>query len=180
MSRRLCSVVALLLAFTHSPGALAQLLGNRQRPLPSNPRSSTENKRGVPSLSRLAITVSVSTRDTKDTVELHRSIADQFARQDLCPKERLSHYSWIDKTPGRTSKSPLLSGWFGAIEKVTKTPDGWLVRVTVEPRLANGGTVVHSAEDRYIETYKLTNGSLRFVESIGPAGVNRPHVITFN
>jgi hypothetical protein len=117
---------------------------------------------------------------TGDRLKSQQEIALQFSRQSLCPEERIKEFAWVTPTPERGRISSGIYGWFGGIEKMTRTLDGWLVSVAVHPRLTNGGTAIYQNGDQYVETYEYSAGSLRFLKANVPPPGGRPRPVTWN
>ena len=69
----------------------------------------------------------------EDALKLQQEIAAQFSRQSLCPEARIKEFAWVEPTPQPGRISSGIYGWYGRIEKTTKTSDGWLVDVVGAP-----------------------------------------------
>jgi hypothetical protein len=71
-----------------------------------------------------------------------------------------------------------LVGWTGAVRKLTRAPDGWLVTVRIMPRLLTPSGSLLLTEDHTMETYKYSKGTFNLVDYSDPGdgfqGVNRP------
>ncbi len=107
-------------------------------------------------------------------LRLHEEVAKAFTRQSPQPKERSSHFQWIDAHRPRLS----IASWQCRLQGVEKRDgkDGWIVTVVVAPVLNVGGAA--APLDQFSERYILTSGTFRFVDGNGPSTPHR--VITFN
>jgi hypothetical protein len=144
-------------------------------------RAGSPNVPGALGLNRIDVVVDPEKLgETVRALTLRQAIARQFATQDLCPQERMMYFASLKAKPPGSGMGLWLVGWWGVIEQITPDPDGWLVRVVVEPQLENGGTVVHRIEDTYSEVYRYSAGALRFVRASVPPKSPRSPVITFN
>jgi len=157
----------------HGSTAIGQLR------VPKTPQPDSAKKQiGMPILDKIEL--SVDSAATGDALKLQQEIASQFARQSFCPPERMKEYAWVEPRPPDGRIGLWLTGWWGIIEKTTKTQDGCLVRVTVEPRFANGGHAVRRISDgSYCEVYRFVDGALVFLEAVAPPNGGRPLVITW-
>lgn len=126
------------------------------------------------------IRISVDPPATGSPLKLQHEIALQFSRQSFDPPERRKEYAWVDPRPADGKIGLWLTGWWGVIETVTKSSDGWLVRISVWPDFANGGHAVRRMEDgRYAEVYQFVDGRLHFQEAILPKNPGRPLGVTW-
>ena len=131
------------------------------------------------SLNRLELRVEPGTPpEAGGASTVPQAIARQISTQDFCPPERMTHFAWLEQKPRDGRSGPGLVGWWGVIEETTRDSDGWLVSVAVEPRLGNGGTMVHMIEDFYIEVYRFSAGTLRFVKAIVPPKSDWPRKLS--
>ena len=107
-------------------------------------------------------------------LRLHEEVAKAFTRQSPQPRERSSHFQWIDAHGPRLS----IASWQCRLQGVEKRDgkDGWIVTVVVAPVLNVGGAAAPG--DVFSERYIFTHGTFRFVDGNGPATPHR--VITFN
>jgi hypothetical protein len=116
--------------------------------------------------------ISPSHAATEEQLPLQREIAARLAKADFVPTLRQEHFRWLDNPEIR------LVGWTGAVRKLTRAPDGWLVTVRIMPRLLTPSGRLLLTEDHTMETYKYSNGTFNLVDYSDPGdgfqGVNRP------
>jgi len=94
---------------------------------------------------------------------LQRQIADQFARLDPRPAERLQHFAWCDDPEIR------LNGWYGRIRDVSSIPGGgWRVEIQVAPYISSAVANVSFTRDYSVEVFEYGVGGLRFISSVKP------------
>ena len=72
-----------------------------------------------------------------------------------------------------------LTGWSGRIQSLTTTPEGWLVKVFVLPRLSGGAAYVARNDRCYVENYEYSAGKLRFLHATFPPP-GSPGIVTVN
>lgn len=170
----LLGLLAGMCELTQGNAAMGQLFGRRNPQPPAKPPTHLER----PVLDKLE--VSVDPKATGDALKLQQEIARQFSRQSFYPQERKREYAWIAPRPADGRMGLWLSGWRGNIERVTKTSDGWLVRVVVWPRFANGGHPIRRIENGlYIEEYRYNDDVLNFRQAIEPSNPGRPLGVTW-
>lgn len=152
-----------------------QLILGRRLPQPSA-RPTTQLP--VPVLDRIKIDEKPEARG--DGLKLRHELAEQFSRQSFDLQERRREYAWIAPRPADGRMGFWLSGWTGSIETMTKTDNGWLVRVAVWPCIANGGHPVRRVVDGlYLEEYVYHEGRLAFQRAIAPKYPGRPLCVTW-
>ena len=170
----LLGLLAGICVLTQGSAAMGQLLGRRN----PQPRAKPPTHLEIPVLDKIKI--SVDPKATGDALRLQQEIALQFSRQSFYPQERRREYAWIEPRPADGRMGLWLNGWLGNLEKVTKTSDGWLVRVVVWPRFANGGHASRVIENGlYIEEYSYIDGVLAFEQAIAPKYPGRPLGVTW-
>jgi hypothetical protein len=103
-------------------------------------------------------------------------LAEKFSKQSPEPKERLSHFNWIDQKDPNTRIKSWKCCIMGASKQTGK--EVWNVRISVSPMLAGGGfAVVNSlSDDGYEEVYEYSSGKFWFVKAQG----STLRVITIN
>ncbi|WP_406698395.1 hypothetical protein V5E97_05985 [Singulisphaera sp. Ch08] len=169
-------VLAGLCVLTQGSAAMGQgqLLGRRPPQSATNPPTHL----GEPILDKIAI--SVAPNATGDALKLQQQIAEKFARQSFCPQQRKREYAWIAPRPDDGRLGLWLYGWSGNIADMTKTSDGWLVRIVVWPRFANGGHPSRRIENGlYAEEYQYIDGKLSFQQAILPKNPELPLCVTW-
>ncbi len=128
---------------------------------------------GHPKLDTMKVSVEKGAKG--EDLKVQQEIVELFSRQSFYPKERRSEYAWIEQRPADGLIGLWLNGWKGTIEDLTKTSDGWIVKVSVWPTFANDGHAYrHLKNGIYTEEYKLSNNSLSFVKAHEPKNPGQP------
>jgi hypothetical protein len=100
-----------------------------------------------------------------DMLKVQEEFVAEMARADPQPKDRQAHFAWLERNGYVRHYHVTQVGWHGSITEVERrTGGGWLVTVTLSPRLC--GAVRHSmCFDSVEETYEFVGGRVRLVES---------------
>jgi hypothetical protein len=96
-------------------------------------------------------------------LELQEQIALAYFQRDPQPRQRLEEFAHYFSDP-----SLLVSGWYGAIQRVVEIPTGFRVDVRITPRLASTRHSVLVTGEFRIETWEYDGKNLVFLKTEGP------------
>lgn len=107
---------------------------------------------------------------TGEVLAVQQEVAIRLGRLDYKSPRRLAHFQWLDQP------NIQVIGWHGWIQQATRTPDGWLLRVRMMPRLRTPGASVALTRDHFFEIYEYKDGKLNHVDSIDPGDAHKGKV----
>jgi hypothetical protein len=115
---------------------------------------------------------------TSELLKVQNEFAAMMARDDPNPKDRKSHFAWLDRNEIIRRYDVRRIGWYGGVLGCAPRPGGgWLVKVAIRPWLYTM-TFRHSyVVDTVEETYEFVGDRAHLVES--NAAIAKPELQVF-